>query len=349
MQFRYNFYDLLTVRSNLDLSYIVMPTEFVRAADDCERWDLTVRQVPTQVFDPRGCRQIAYGLHFDSRADFLFSRINVFGVKICWGIRHLLGGETQLLFNHPFWLLCRYFLQVPFSSICQVSLIVKALLQLKLLLKGHTFLSGAAVKIDGTGIVFSGISGAGKTTALLNFLAAFRARFVSEDILFLANRRMYCFPSPIKKSKNSFGFTTLFYTLYHILPYHLFRYENPHRQYAGRFAAVCNGPEDIFFLERSPDKTITTLSDQAGLLKLSSLNNRVFLYFYERVLAAAAYIYPEMSLADLQRRQATILTEQLGTARFHVIRAERPQDVIALMKTRYENPVNPSVIGGGAK
>jgi hypothetical protein len=263
-------------------------------------------------------------------------------------VKRLLDGETELLFNRSFWLLCRYFLQVPFSSICQVSLIVKALLQLKLLLKGHTFLSGAAVEIDGRGMVFCGISGAGKTTALLEFLGAFRARFVSEDILFLAGNQMFCFPSPIKKPKFSFGFTTLSYTLFHILPYHLFSYDNPHRHYAERLAEVCSGPVDVFFLERSPDNAITTLSEQAGLQKLISLNNRVFLYFYERVLAAAAYVYPAMALANLQQLQAEILTEQLQAARFQVINAERPRDFIALMQTHYESFENELPSGGCA-
>ncbi|MCP3955327.1 MAG: hypothetical protein GY697_24365, partial [Desulfobacterales bacterium] len=210
MTFAYNFHDLLTLRSNVDLAYIVLPADFIRPSPSCDQWDLSVWKVPNSRFDSSGCRQIAYGLHYNPRTDFLFSKINMLGVEVAWGIRNLLGTETELIFNGAFWRLCRYILQVPLSSVCQVSLIVKALLQLKLLFKGHTLISGAAAELNGRGIVFAGLSGAGKTTTLLNFLEAFPARYVSEDVFFLADRRMRSFPNPIKKAR--FGFTTLFYT-----------------------------------------------------------------------------------------------------------------------------------------
>ncbi|MCP3953341.1 MAG: hypothetical protein GY697_14155, partial [Desulfobacterales bacterium] len=170
-------------------------------------------------------------------------------------------------------------------------------------------------------------------TTLLNFLEAFPARYVSEDVFFLADRRMRSFPNPIKKAR--FGFTTLFYTLFHILPYHLTRFEDPMQRFSGRFSTACRAPEDVFFLERSPDRGIFGLPTIEGLHKLGSLNNRVFLYFYERVLAAAAFIYPEMALVDLQRHQAAIFKEQLDGARYHVIRADHPREFIQLLQTHY--------------
>ena len=335
MKFRYNFYDVLTLRSNVDLSYIALPVSCVRADNDMPRWDLTVRLSSSSHFNTKAYHQLAYGLYYSPPQDVIVSVLRIFGTKIWWGIRNLLGENTELFFNKNFWILCRYVIQVPFSSICQVSLIVKAILQIKLLLKGHTLLTGAAISMDNRGIIFAGTSGSGKTTTMLAALKHFRSRFISEDIMFLVKNKMYCFPSPIKNQKYSHHFTTLVYTIFHIFPYHIRKYENPCDRFEGRFSESYEGPTDVIFLERSRHKSIDAIQPLDGLNKLCSLNNRVFWYAVERVLASSSYIYDDTSLLNLQKKQFEVLSKYLGNAAFKILRGNNTQDYIELLRAEY--------------
>lgn len=323
MKYKYNFYNILSVGSNFDLSYIVLPLDCFKVDEGCKNYDLTIKMVKCRTFETSGYQQIAHRLYYSKEEDRIISALRLFGIKFCWEIKNLMRDKTELLFSKSYMLFFKHIFQFPISTVYQVNILIKMIMQVKLLLKNSTFLVCGAVALDKQGVIFTGTCGSGKTTAVLNFMDNFHSKYISDDIMILSNNVAYSFPSPLRIRKYNLG-TTCFN-----------KFINPAQEYGDRFLESFKGDFDVYFLERSSSNYIKEISNTEGINKLCNINNRILSYFNERLLASSAYIYEDFSLLYMQKKQLDILSDFFKETKFHIICATHIDDYIEMLKKKY--------------
>lgn len=100
-------------------------------------------------------------------------------------IEDLDGVQTKFYFDGNGW--TKYILHKSF---------VEVLLRHKLNQKGFLMIHSSAVSIDGKGIIFPASPEAGKTSTMLNYLAAGNS-FMSDDFSLVGRGKIYAYPTPI--------------------------------------------------------------------------------------------------------------------------------------------------------
>lgn len=315
----YNIHNVLSIKSDADLN--------IRASEqerEAETYDLIVRQVERKPVMKNGYRRISEGLYYSKTDDEIFSNIDIFGFNIYWGIQNLLGETTELVFNKAYRRFVNH-IRFPVSSIHRLHPLIKMVMQIKLLQKQRSFLIGASVSINGRGIIFTGASAAGKTTTVMNVVKHLGAMFHSDDMSLITARGIFNYPSNLylrKYPKGIFSFKGIM---------------DPEIHFNGRITTSIPKDCHIFFLEQSVEKQIREICFLEGVEKACNINNKMFLYFSERILSSIPYVYNDLSLLSLQNLQKDVLSTHLKDARFFILSAETPNDYIDLLKSRYIN------------
>ena len=325
MKYKYNFYNILSVRSNIDLSDIVLPLDIFQEKERRENYDLTIRKTKHTSIDKKIYQQIAPGLYYSEEEDRIASMRRIFGIKVYWEIVNLCGSQTELLFNKAYLLFFKHVFQFPISSFYQLNILIKMIMQIKLLLKNSTFLAGSAAAFEKKGIFFTGMNGSGKTTMILEFMANFpSARYISDDMTILSEGTVYSFPEPVRVRR--FNLNARFFK----------KLENPVIKYRGRFREAFNGNFDVYFLEKSSANYINEISNSDGTSKLCSINNRTLLYCSERLLSSYAYYGENFFLLNMQERQSKILSDFFKDANFYILCAKNLFGYTEMLKKRYK-------------
>ena len=326
MKYRYNFYDILSLESNIDLSDIVLPLEAVKDESDKKgEYDLTVRLIDFKKKSIKEYQQIGLGLYYSKEKNSIVSVVNICGLACYWEISNLSGNQTVLQFNHNYFFLFKHVFLFPLSSIYQFNILIKMIMQLKLLSKNYTFLIGGVAALSDKGVVFTGVPGTGKTTTTLNFLNYFsNAKYISDDAFILGNGKLHSFPSPIRIRK--FNSNLRFFK----------KFIDPRQRYKERLQSVFRGTYDIYFLEKSNTQYIKKISTDEGINKICSINNRVFPYFSERILASFSYIDSGVSFMNMQKKQIDILKENLNNSNFYILCSCNAANYDTLLESQYK-------------
>jgi len=318
MNYKYNLHNILSIKSDINLGI-----NCLEVSEDLGKYDLIIKEAKYKSIDKSKYQQISHGLYYLKEEESIASELNILGIKIIWEVKNILKENTELRYSHSYWFASKYFLKVPISSAHRFLPLIKMIIQIKLLLKNYSFLAGGAVALKNRGVIFTGISASGKTTTLINFMNNFAAKFISDDLLILSKDEAYSYPSTIPIRRYNFAFISFNKLI------------NPLEKFKGKVLTSIKSTFDIYFLEKSSSRYIKNISRSEGINKLCNLNNKVLLYFHERVLSSFPYLYEELSLLNLQEKQLGILSEFFQDANFYIMSASDINDYTKMLKDRY--------------
>jgi len=322
MSYIYNIHNILSIKSSIELSLansFTPPFDCFRINRDLEEYDLIISDNEHKKDWSTRYQKIAHGLFYSKEEDMIISDLCFFGLRMVWSIRNLFKKNTELRFN-KFYNFFSKINKLPISAVYPLCLLIRNILQIKLLLKGATFIVGSAATFGKKGIIFAGIYGSGKTTTILNFMKYSQIKYLSNDLMIVSKDMLYGFPSLIPYRKYHFD----------LISYHGFL--NPLEEFQGRILSSFKDNFDIYFLEISPAKFIKELPHEEGITKLCYFNNRIHSYFGERALSSISYLYKEYSLLNMQKKQWEILSNFFKDAHFYIISGKNSMDYIEILK-----------------
>lgn len=312
--YKYRLHDILSIKSDIDLAL-----DYFKVEGDLKSYNLIIKLVKYENLDNKRYQQISHGLYYSREEDCLTSSLKVLGIGVSWEIRNLLKENTEVRLSRSYKFISDYLLHVPFSSVYSIRHFIRMLIQVKLLLRNSTFLMGSMGVLDKKGIIFAGATGSGKTTVILHLMNSFPARYLCDDTVILSEGTAYSFPSRMMVRK--YGFGSFIFN----------NYVDPVEKFKNRILDSFKGDFDIYILERSSSKYIRKISNREGINKLCNINNKLLLYSKERILSSAPYVYDDLSLFNMQRKQKDILTTFFKDANFHIICAMDPRNYIELL------------------
>jgi len=314
----YNLHNIIRIKSDIELEL-----GYFKCEEFSEEADLIVSIVEYKPIDNKRYQRVAYGLYYSEAEKSIISNISIFGMRVSWEIRNILSVGTELRVSKSYIFLSRYFPFFPISSFIGLVALIRMVLQIKLILKNYSFLVGSCAVLNGKNIIFTGTQTSGKTLSIINFVETYGADFMSDDHIIVDNNSFYCYLNPLRLRKfhlHFFSYTT---------------FVDPSEKFKGKIRNQTKGDCDIYFIELSASQFIKEISAAEGVKKLCSLNNRALLHFKERILSFLAYIYGELSLFDLQKKQFEILTDSLKNARFFIISAPNTADYTHMLQKKY--------------
>lgn len=314
----YNLHDIIRVKSDIDLRL-----NYFQCGESSKEADLIIKTVDYRPIDKKKYQQVASGLYYSKAANSIVSNMSILGLKVSWEIRNILSPGTELRVSKSYRFLSKYILVFPVSSVHNLIGLFHMILQIKMLLKNYSFLTGGCAILNGKSIIFTGTGGSGKTLTTINFVEAYDADFMSDDFLIINKDSFYSYPTPLKFRKFNLDFVS----------YSTFI--NPVKKFKEKVKDQAKGECDIYFLELSASQFIKDISAAEGIRKLCNLNNRALLYFNERILSFLPYIYGDLSLLSLQKKQFEILTDSLKKARFFIISSPNTADYTSMLKKQY--------------
>ncbi len=323
MSFDYNIHNLIKISSDFELS----DANRVSPAFDCFKCkidqgehDILIRNKKFELNELKDCNRLAHGLYYSNPDKTMISRLSVLGVDVCWGIKDLFGKTTTLYYNRPFYLLTKKLLTLPVSFYQPLFLLIRNLIQVKLMQKGASFIIGSAVNRGDGGSIFTGTTGSGKTTTMLACMEDAESTFVTNDLMIVSGKKVFGFPSDILYRKFSIGI--------------LSRHEliRPEQIFGNRLTSEIKGDCSIYFLERGQTSKISRIDFEDGINKLIYISNRIHPYFAERTLSAFSYLYDKFSILSTQGLLKDILMSNLIGAKFFILTSKNAKDSIALLK-----------------
>lgn len=312
MAFNYNIADILRINSDFPLTRAkgISPSfDCFSCEEKLSEYDLVIAQKEFDSKKIQRYQRVACGLFYSKKENSLVSEMSMFGIRLFWEIKDLFNGKTHLFYNRAYREISERFLRISVSSVNPLFLLIRNILQLKLIQKKSFFLLGSALETGGQGCIFTGTTGAGKTTTLLSCMDHSDACYLCDDLMVLTEDKIYGILSPIVKRGINFGLWSVS------------RLIDPSQKYRHRILESINTNPDVFFLEKSNEKRICEIPAPEALAKLVAINNRIHPYFYERTLSMLPYLNHEFSLLNLQKESYDILRNSLKKARFFELRA----------------------------
>lgn len=171
----YNIHNILKVASNTEVLPILPP--YFKVQDRISDLDLCILEG-------------SFDYSENKRSDHIFITSDFFGIstqRIM--VNGLSGAHTQLYFSPMTKKLFRL-------SLCGL---VTAILQIKLLQKGYTFLHTAGLRINNKGIVFAGWPETGKTSLVFKLAKRKNVKLLGDEYLILSkDGTIFAYPSPMK-------------------------------------------------------------------------------------------------------------------------------------------------------
>ncbi len=318
MTYFYNLHNIIRLESAVDLGL-----HYFQCKESLKEVDLIVKIVGYRPVDKEKYQRIASGLYYSEDEDSIISNMNILGLKISWEIKNILSSTTELRVSKSYVILSKYILTFPISSVYKLVTWIRMAIQIKMLLKNYSYFVGGCAHLNGKNVIFTGTGGSGKTLTTINFVEAYGADFMSDDMLIVNKATLYSYPITLKIRKFNFDFIS--YSAY----------IDPVAKFSGKIRDEAKGACDIYFLESSASSFIRKISSAEGINKLCNLNNKALLYFNERIFSSLSYLHEEFSLENLQKKQRDILSSLFRDARFHIICASDSSKCIELLKDKY--------------
>lgn len=314
MKYIYDIYGILKIKSDIELS---LNNSFTPTLDyfltdenigDRDADLLITCKKSKEIHGLDTYNRISNGLYYSSDRAHLLSVLKFFNISVCWKIKNLLERTSELEFNKMYQFFSK-FIKIPISSVYPLCLLIRNILQLKLLLKQGTFLVGSSIIADDKCFIFTGTYGSGKTSMVLNLMKNDNVNFLSDDLMILYNNSLYGIPSLISYRQHNFG---LFCS---------HGYLDPLQEFKGRVKTVFNkkGRCEVYFLETSSKQSVNRISICEGIKKMQSINNIIHSYFCERLLSYIPFLHNDYSIISTQKKQFDILSEFFMNSKFFIL------------------------------
>ncbi|MCM8770298.1 MAG: hypothetical protein NC936_00305 [Candidatus Omnitrophica bacterium] len=315
IEYNYNIHGILKVNSNFKG---ILPDCFL-TNKELENPDIILRLVKkVEVSSDRRIIQIAPGLFYDEGNDLVVSLFNLGGFNMGWTLKGLLKERTEVFVSSAY----RRFVQMPVSTVHPLNDYIKFILQIRLILKGYSFLLGGSFRPKNSdyAAVISSSGGMGKTTTILNLIKKTGAEFLSDDTSIISKDKVYSYPSPLRK--RVFGSLILGYC--RNIPVEKILLPNVIRKDSlnARF---------IFFLERSRKNEILLIDSISALNKIISINRKIIPYSTERSILGYFYKENQYNINNLIKKEEDILKSFLGNLKCYLIRAAHLYSYIDLI------------------
>lgn len=204
-----------------------------------------------------------------------------------------------------------YFSGNFFSEIFLREFLIEPIMAFKLAEKGYYFLHGSGIAFDNKGIVFTASKGVGKTTTLLNFIEE-GATCLSNEPIIISEGKVYSFPARIRLYYYNFkGNSSFWKKLYKkqrlevIIKYLAYRLSLKFASFSlnvdpSQLFDKVGGSyplRSLLLLNKSfnGDIEIQKNIDRDILVKKLVTLNKFELFYFEKILNAYTYIFPNVS------------------------------------------------------
>jgi len=183
--------------------------------------------------------------------------------------------------------------------------------------KGRYLLHASAVQINNKGIVFSGLGGVGKSTFTLATLSHPNTKFLSDNLIFFDDQKIYACFEQISLDQRS---TNLLQRISEKLERTEFIVAHGRRNYNVRQEVRIDAtePQELFLLRFSKETCVSPINPSEAAEKLLAINERAFeVKEYSNIAAALSLAFPEERLhhkknITLERFLSNVQCYELG-------------------------------------
>lgn len=300
--YNYNIYDIIKIQSELSTNFI--PQQFFTSK--LAKPDLKIRKLPR--FKSDKFSQIGPGMFCADDEKLLIYTPSFLGFEKIFtlGLKNL-SGVTEIYVNRLYEKISKIVLQYPISGLLPIQDYIKAILHVKLLLKQHTFVIGACIKLSSHEdvLLVSSHTGLGKTTAILKLAKQFGFRLLSDDTTIVNDSgRIFGYPQPVK-----FRVLRLFER--YVKLEDMLKKE--------QMLNSCNKPNIICLLERYKHDGLRKLEINETLAKLLTVNRKLLPYYSENTIMYYPYVDPSFDLYALMEREEKILEKMVSSADCYIL------------------------------
>ncbi len=254
--------------------------------------------------------QIAPGLFYNPKDDSVFSHIRMLGFEISWRLKNLSSKTTKVFFNKAY----KNLVKIPIATVHPINDYLKFILQIKLITEGYSFILGGAFKpvSSNFAIIISSCGGMGKTTTVLELVKKIKGSFLSDDTVIVSRKKVY--PYPAKINIRQFGSPIL-----------SFNKSTPvEKVFAQKKIFLQAVPTKyIFFLEKSKENKIKTITASNALKKILAINRKTLPYQSERSILAYLYQNPSFNINAIVGKEEKILSSFLKNVKALQLRATK--------------------------
>ncbi|MBL7058359.1 hypothetical protein ISS03_03410 [Patescibacteria group bacterium] len=320
----YSIHDLIKIKSEIELglknSFTPTFNHFI-SSESFDEYDLIIKCSHSSRVLDTSYNHISQGLYYSSEHDQFISSLSFFGLNIEYGLKGILSKNTVLTFNKTYKTISKY-LKVPISSVHPLFMLIKNIIQIKLLQNNASFVvGGALVYKKNTGIIITGMIGSGKTSAIMDLMHIDGMEYLSDDIFLSKNKKIYNLPSMISSRKLNFG----------AFDYHV--HSDPVKLFPKKVVTSFEKEMSIFIIQRGNENKISSIASDVGVNNFCCLNSKVFPFFSERVISSFPFIYDGYTLIDALKQQSTLLSNTFLSANFYSVQLK---DQSYLVKYIYE-------------
>ena len=192
----YDMHGIVKIESNVDFGF---PSFFKKMKGNPTLLVKVVRDINP---DLRGIRKIGLRFHYIPNTDCIYFSSSRLGLKFKLLLTDLQGKEekTKVYVNLPYYKLMKFA-----HARQQLSELIEAIVSIRLLQKGLTFLHSACLSYNQQGILLPAFGDTGKTTTALSLLGYSGFHYLSDDLTIVnGDAEALCFPSPCTIHLNTY-------------------------------------------------------------------------------------------------------------------------------------------------
>lgn len=319
----YNINGLLTLDSNFDFNIL---DYFFSKSIKSKNPDIILNLSKTGMPDISGVKftQIAPGLEYSEEKDLVVSTVNLLGLKAKLSMRKLLDGPTEVYVDQRYRLLSKTLLKMPISTAFPYHAFIQMIIQLKLLITGHTFLIGGCFEpSNNSALIISSMGGMGKTSTVFETLKKMGGRYLSDDMVIIdKNGQVYSYPKPIRIRKLS------------IPPMSLETYVPP-TQILDRKNRIkkASNIKTICLLEHKGRNEIKPIDHKEALRKILLITRKLLPYYTERTILAYSYMNKSFTLYNLMKTESDIISQFIEHADCYSLSSGSLESTVDLIRS----------------
>jgi hypothetical protein len=269
--------------------------------------------VQNKIAFPKGrYRQIAPGLFYFPNKNCVYSSFTLLGIQLSWKVENLEKNNAKVTVSRAY----KKLVKMPIASIYPLGDLIKFVEQIKLVLKGSSFLLGGAVRLDNNkGLIVSSCGGMGKTTTILELAKSLRSGFLSDDTIIIKGKKIYPYREDIKIK--TFG------------PVWLKKIKTVKVEEMFAKNQIIKKPviaKYLFFLERGKRNIVQPIKSKDALKKVLTIMRKTFPYQAERAILGYFYANPNFDLNKIIKKEEKILSGFLKGIKCYTVTAKKAED-----------------------